>query len=303
MQAVTRAEQMRAMAVGTGSAGGFAVPLMLDPTVMNTSSGAISPLRELATVKTISTSEWRGVSAAGVTSKYDAEAAEVNDDSPTLAQPAIVPKRWDSFVPFSIEVGMDWTGMQGELAELMRDSKDTLDATKFLVGTGVSEPGGILNIGGTGGLTTTQRVQTTTTAVTAIGDIYALKNALPPRFQPNASYLAAGATIDVVYRFVAAGSTTEPALVNAERTAILGKPLREMSTMSTATTTTASRILIYADFKAAFAIVERLGVQVELVNHLFGTNRRPTGQRGLVAFGRTGSGVINANAARYLEVK
>ena len=57
---------------------------------------------------------------------------------------------------------------------LLNESKDNLDSGKWLTGTGSNEPGGILNIGGTGALTTTQRVQTNTTAVTAIGDVYLL---------------------------------------------------------------------------------------------------------------------------------
>jgi hypothetical protein len=39
----------------------------------------------VASVITIATREWKGVSSAGVTASYDAEAAEVSDDSPRLA--------------------------------------------------------------------------------------------------------------------------------------------------------------------------------------------------------------------------
>lgn len=301
VQAVNRAEEMRAMSL-TGSAGGFAVPFELDPTIINTSAGVNNPFRDIARVIEITgATEWRGVSSAGVTSNYGDEASEVNDDSPTLAQPTIAAERWTSFVPFSIEIGQDWTSLQTDLAELMRDAKDTLDATKMLTGTGTNEPGGILNIGGTGGLTTTQRVQTAAVATFAAGDVYKLKQALPPRFQANGTYVLAPATLDTVYRFVPAGSTSEAPLLNGERTAIIGRPVRELSTMTT-TTTTGSRIAIYADWRSAFAVVDRLGVSVEIIGALFGVNRRPTGQRGLLAVGRTGSGVTNANAARYLEV-
>lgn len=303
VQAVNRAEEMRvALAVGTGATGGFAVPFALDPTIINTSAGVNNPIREIArSVEITGATEWRGVSSAGVTSNYGAEGSEVNDDAPTLAQPTIKAHRWTSFVPFSIEVGQDWGSLQAELGELMRDAKDTLDATMFLTGTGADQPGGILNIGGPGGLTVTQRVQTAAIATFAVGDVYKLKQALPPRFQAGGTYVVAPAILDVVYRMVAAGSTSEAALLNAERTAIIGRSVRELSTMTT-TTTTGSRIAIYADWRSAFAVVDRLGVQVELVNHLFGVNRRPTGQRGVLAIGRTGSGVVNANAARYLEV-
>jgi HK97 family phage major capsid protein len=299
VQRVVRAEQMRAMAVGTGSAGGYAVPWQLDPTIMLTSNGAINPLREAATVKTISSSEWRGITSAGVTSNYGPEASEVADDGPTLARPSIVAERWTSFVPFSIEIGQDWAGLQVELARLMADSKDALDAEKLLSGAGhaSAEPQGLLV-----GLGIEQRVQTAAVGTLAPDDIYQLKNSLGARFQPNASYLAAGAIIDRAYRFVPAGSTTEAPLVSPTRDAILGKALRELSTMS-ASTATGNKVMVYGDLAASFVIVERLGLQVELVNHLFGANRRPTGERGLLAIGRTGSGVVNPAAARYLEIK
>jgi HK97 family phage major capsid protein len=73
--------------------------------------------------------------------------------------------------------------------------------------------------------------------------------------------------------------------------------------MDTGTTTTGQRIAIYGDMKTAFRIVDRIGMAVELVPTLFGSNRRPSGQRGLFAYWRTGSGVVAKNALRYLEVK
>lgn len=72
--------------------------------------------------------------------------------------------------------------------------------------------------------------------------------------------------------------------------------------MSSDSATTGSQIMLAGDVGAGFRIADRIGLSVELVPHLFGTNRRPTGQRGLFAYWRTGSAVINANALRFLEV-
>ncbi|MDP9266211.1 MAG: hypothetical protein M3O91_08880 [Chloroflexota bacterium] len=66
-------------------------------------------------------------------------------------------------------------------------------------------------------------------------------------------------------------------------------PVRRYSTVAS-TTTTGSKVMIAGDLKGS-TIVDRLGMQVELVPHLFGaTNRYPVGQRGLFAIYRTGSG-------------
>jgi hypothetical protein len=68
---------------------------------------------------------------------------------------------------------------------LLAEAQSNVDNTKWLASAPTSARG-ILNIGGTGGLTRTQRVKTATTAVTVLADIYTF------------------------YRFVASGSASEP---------------------------------------------------------------------------------------------
>ncbi len=52
--------------------------------------------------------------------------------------------------------------------------------------------------------------------------------------------------------------------------------------------------LLYGDFRAAFTIADRLGMTAEIVSHLFGASRRPTGERGLFAYWRSGSKTVGA---------
>jgi HK97 family phage major capsid protein len=49
-----------------------------------------------------------------------------------------------------------------------------------------------------------------------------------------------------------------------------------------------------------FVIVDRIGMDIEVVNHLMGSNQRPTGQRGIYAMWRNTSKVLDANAFRVL---
>jgi HK97 family phage major capsid protein len=70
----------------------------------------------------------------------------------------------------------------------------------------------------------------------------------------------------------------------------------------TSTMATTNKIAIYGDF-SQFLIVDRIGMTVELVPHLFGAaNRYPIGQRALYCYWRTSSDVVVQNAFRYLEV-
>jgi HK97 family phage major capsid protein len=108
VQAVNAVEIERGLVSGVGAQGGFAIPFTLDPSVILTSSGALNPIRRVARSITIATREWKGVSSAGVTASYDAEASEVSDDTPTLAQPTSRP-RWG--VPsFPSRSRSGWTG-------------------------------------------------------------------------------------------------------------------------------------------------------------------------------------------------
>jgi HK97 family phage major capsid protein len=296
---VTAVEAERVMATTTT---GVPVPYQLDPTLIYAGSGALNPFRQICRTEVVTEGTWKGVNTQDVSLAYSAEAAEATDNTPTLAQPSIVTQRCIGFIPFSIELSQDWSSIVPELTSALADGKDILDATAFLTGTGTSQPGGVLNIGGTGGLTTTQRIQTFTVATYALGDPYLLKAGLPARFINTATYVAAPGIWDTTYRFVG-GNSTEPFQMLSRGADMLGRPKVELSTMVT-TTTTGSKIMMLGDFRTGYLIADRLGMQVELIPHLVGaTNRFPTGQRGLVAIWRTGGGVTAANALRYLEVK
>jgi HK97 family phage major capsid protein len=255
-----------------------------------------NPLREVATVSTITTKTWKGVSSVGSTAVFADEATEVGDNSPVLAQPAIDAEKWQAFIPFSIELGQDYANLQQELTNVLADARDQLEADRFTFGTAGTEPEGIL----TGGTVT---VSTSTTAVYAVGDVYALQEAVAPRFQPNAVWLGANAIKNQTRRFVAAGSTSEPSLFNDDESLLLGKRWLELSTIPTTSTVSTTKILVYGDLGRGYRIVDRVGISVELIPTLFGSSHRPTGQRGLYVYGRVGAGVVNPQAFRVLKIK
>jgi HK97 family phage major capsid protein len=83
-------EQRAAIAVGTGTQGGFLVPTHLDPTLIITNSGSSNIVRSISRVVTLGQENvWHGVSTAGVTASWDAELAEVSDDTPTFSNPSV----------------------------------------------------------------------------------------------------------------------------------------------------------------------------------------------------------------------
>lgn len=297
MERTAEAMEARGLVAGVPGEGGYAVPIDLDPTIILTSDGSTNPLRQLARVTTTDLTEWQGVTSEGVTASFGAELTEATDDAPELGGPKIKPEKAHAFVPFSIEVGEDWDGIGTELSRLFADARDNLEAAKYLTGDGADEPKGLLHE-----VAEASVVETATKEKFVAGDVYTAQEALPPRFQPGARWLSSLTIANVIHRFHSP-SGEEPPLFSEDRRTLLSKPWAEVSGMSTKPAEAAADILVYGDLMAGFRIVDRIGMRVELVPHLFGENNLPKGQRGLYAYWRTGSKTIVPNAIRVLRVK
>ena len=295
------AEEQRAMSL-TGASGGFAVPVTLDPTIIPTSNGAVNPWRAISRVEQITGNTWNGVTAGAVVASRDAELEEVSDDSPTLVKPAATVTKAEAFIPFSIEVGQDWGSLEAEMARLIQDAKDVEEATAFATGAGTGvNPEGVLT-GATGTVAAGS-------AAFAVAHGYALLEALPPRFRPNGTFVANLAQYNRIRQLDTAGGANiwvqnlqqgiaNDASGNVGAT-FLGKPSYESSVMASVLTG-GSKIMVFGDFRY-YIIVDRIGMTVELVPHLFGaTNQRPIGSRGLLAYWRNTGKVLSAAAFKVL---
>jgi HK97 family phage major capsid protein len=307
-------EESRALSLGTGSAGGFAIVYTLDPTIIPTSNLNVNPWRALANVEQIAgTNEWRGVTSGAVTAHRVAEGTEAVDDSPTLAQPALVVTKVHTFIPFSVELGQDWGALQTEMARLIQDAKDVEEGTSFAKGNGTTpNPQGVV----TGALTGSgEPILTAGVAAFVVGDVYKVWEAVGARFRPKASWVGNLSIYDLIRQFATtygpnvfvqnlqigtnniAGTTGGS--IGAQ---LLGKGCWESTDMD-GVLTTGSNILVVGDFNY-YKIVDRIGMDIEVVPHLFGaTSRYPTGQRGIYAYWRNMGRMLSPNAFAILQTK
>jgi HK97 family phage major capsid protein len=288
------------------------VPITIDPTVQLSSDGATNPIRALARTVTIVGNKWRGISSAGVTIAYDAELNEVADQTPDFSAPDIEVVKAHGYVEFSIEVDEDWGALRSELAREFADAKDIVEAAKFLGGSGVNEPQGIITAL-TASTAPVVVVKTAATATFAIDDPDLVSNALPPRFDPNAVWLASKAVwakTEALYR--AAGNADPfsfavadiPQISSGQISRIFrGDPIYAASGMDTAFSTSGKNIMLLGDFERGMVIVDRIGMNVELIPLVMGADQRPKGARALYAYFRNNSSVRVANAFRLLQVK
>lgn len=292
-------EEARAMSLGTDSAGGYAVPFQLDPSVILTNNGALNPLRQIARVEQIVGKKWQGVTSAGITVSRDAEASEVSDDSPTLAQPEVKAERVAGFVPFSIEIDMDWTQFRSEVSRMLADARDREEATAFVTGTGTPPDanGVVATLSG-------NTVSTITNDTFAAGDVYKLEENLAPRWRnASASFLAHRAIYNKIRQFDTAGGAQMWERIGAGLPSqLLGYNAYETSAMAS-TVADAAKIVLFGDF-SNFLIVDRVGMTVELVPHLFATaNNLPSGSRGIYAIWRNNSKILVDAAFKLLVVQ
>jgi HK97 family phage major capsid protein len=296
-RAVQAFYEYRAMSEGTTTAGGFGIPVFIDPSIILTAQGTDNPFLTLARQVDVNTNAWKGVSSAGVTWHFNyAEGSAVSDDSPTLAQPTVNVYMARGFLPYSIELGQDYPGFADEMATLLSAGYDELLVNKFTAGAGAGslEPTGILTALSAN---TNVRVALTTAGTMGAGDPYKTWQALPQRFRRKASWLMSVATNNQI-RQLGTANVYHAFTVNLPqdwadtlfRRAVYESPY--MSDFTTSTSSTAG-IAVVGDF-SNYVVARRGGMSVELIPMLFDvTNNRPTGQRGWFAYARVGGGSAN----------
>jgi HK97 family phage major capsid protein len=292
------AQAMRAALTLTNANGGYMVPFLLDPTIILTNNGSSNPWRQVATVKPVDVNVWHGVSSAGVTAEWIAEATEVADATPTFAQPTITAFKADAYIQGSYEVLAD-SGFAGDLALLLADAKDRLEEAAFATGTGSGQPNGVV----TSLVAASKTVAAATNDTFAVADVYSLIQAVPPRHRSKAVWLANLAILNKIRQFDTAGGSSLWAQLAADRPPVLmGRPVYESSTMNGVITALASNYVLVAADMSQYTIVDRVGMTVLFEPIVKGTNRRPTGEGGWVAYWRTGGDFVNPNAGRVLNV-
>jgi HK97 family phage major capsid protein len=128
-----------------------------------------------------------------------------------------------------------------------------------------------------------------------------LQSKLPPRFQPDSSWCANISILNAMRQMETTNGALKFLSLQNDPPTLLGRNVYELSNMdSTIDAGQENYILLLGDFDE-FVIVDRFPASIELIMNLFGTNRRPTGQRGAFLWARTGSDSVVDGAFRLLN--
>ena len=290
----------RAMSL-TDTAGGYLVPFQLDPTIILTSDGSKSDIRRAARTVVATGDIWHGVSAGEVSWRWAAEGSEAGDNSPTFGQPTVPVHKADGFVPISIEALQDEANVTAEVGRLLAAGKDTLEAAAFATGSGSGQPTGLV----TALAGTSSEVEPTTAETFAAADIYKMEESLPAKYRSMASWVANKRIYNLVRQFdTQGGAQMWERIGNSQPNELLGYPALEAEDMDGTfddTATADNYLMVFGDL-SNYVIADRIGMTVEFLPHLVGTNRRPTGQRGWYAWYRVGADSVNDAGMRLLNV-
>lgn len=292
----------------TTTAGGFGVPAFVDPSIIITSGAADAPILRVCRIEQVTNNLWKGISSAGMSWSYDTESAEVSDDTATLAQPTVTVHMARGYIPYSIEVSMDYSQFASEMGRLLNQGYSDLIATKTMTGTGTGEPWGIFTA-----IDQTAGSEVTPTTDGAFGgiDVFKTWNALPERYRSRATWVMSVHVESAVRQFAAAAGSSS-AYFTVDLTAegvsrINGRPVMTTDYAPTFSsgvvpgTTGAANILIVGDF-SNYLMASRAGMSIEAVPHVFATGaNRPSGERALFAWARNGFDSVNDRAFILLQ--
>jgi HK97 family phage major capsid protein/HK97 family phage prohead protease len=292
------AYQRASATVGTPSTGGALVPVAFDPSLIFMTPQVQSGLRQIATQKVTTRNVYQTPTATTGAWSYDAESAEVSDDNGAWNNPTITMRTARGFIPFTFELEQDADNLSGDLAEILVRGRDNLERDKFVLGaTASGEPNGWLTAMRAA---TTKIVQTATQDVLALADVSNLLGQLPDSFADMATWFGNRRTFLTIKALdTSTNAWQDPA--NGIPPGLYGLPVAFGGSMPATLTAAANNdILGVGDF-SQFYIVDRVGFQIEYVQHRFGANGRPTGERGWLAWCRHGCDVMNTDAFRLLR--
>jgi HK97 family phage major capsid protein len=276
-------------AESSGATGAYALPLQLDDTIILTNAGVAAPHRRLARTVVGTSNTWNGITSAGVTAVWAAEAAAVSDATPSISQLVITAFKEAAWLTASLEIIGDTT-LDQQVPALIADARARLEGTAFATGTGSAQPYGLI----------TRGASDATTGALSAAQIYGLLQNLAPRFRvydgARPAWMANVAIVNAARQIPAfTGAVNSIVDDTGDQPRMLGLPFYESSAM-TALNTVGAKNLLLGDL-SQYVVVDRLPTVMIFEPLIFNATPLPTGQQGWFFYARVGADITTAGAA------
>lgn len=291
------AAAVRASMSLTSANGGYALPFLLDPTLIHTGTATKNPIRQIARVESGTQDTWHGVTVSNVTTAWTGEGSAFTDGSPTTGGVTVDAAKLTAYVTGSFEIFQD-SNLLAQLPMLIGESIDYAESAAFISGSGSGAPKGVITaVSGTAGSLVTVTTRGSFTSA-SIADTIALVNALAVRYEDTATWVLNKAIYRTIeQQMVGTGAVKAIEMTNGKE--LFDLPVRRSSTMLSATTS-GNHIAVLGDF-SQYIVYDRLGVNVEFIQNVVDGDGLPVGKRGLVAYKRVGGDVSDVDAFRLLK--
>ncbi|PZU57953.1 MAG: phage major capsid protein [Brevundimonas sp.] len=294
--------------LSTGAtSGGYVVPYETERAIERRLM-AVSPMREIATVRTVAAGVFRKpVSTAGVASGWVAETAARPETDPATLALLEFPSADLYASPAATQALLDdaLVDLDEWLAGEVEDAFAAQETQAFVTGDGTNKPKGFLSYaavadadqawgqigyvasGAAGGFAATNPTDR------LIDLIYAPK----AQYRPNGRFVMNRRTVSTVRKFKDADGNYiwQPAARLGENASLLGYPITEIETMPDVAANSLS--IAFGDFQRGYLIVDRAGVRV--LRDPFTATAKP-----YVLFyttKRVGGGVQNFDAIKVMK--
>ena len=276
---------LRASMSLTSGNGGYALPTLLDPSLIHTGAVTKNPIRRISRVVNGTQDKWNGVTVGAVTTAWKAEGSAFTDGSPTTGAVQVDAAMLTAYVTGTYEIFQD-SNLFGQLPGLIGEAMDYAEGVAFVSGSGSDAPKGIVTaISATVASTVTVTTRGAFTAASA-ADTLALYNSLATRYEDSSTWLMNKASYLTIQQQVFGTEGTKLIdLRNAN--SLIDLPVVRASSLPSATTS-GNILAVLGDFNQ-FVIYDRLGMNVEVIQNVVDGDGLPVGKRGLVAYKRVGS--------------
>lgn len=274
-KAKTMGREQRAAAVvtSTGSAGGFALPEQIEQAIARLSVD-ISPIRSLATVRTVGTSDYKelfdvnGASFEWVgegDTRADGNSPELAEVAPTFGMASAKPRASEESMDdlfFNVE---DW------LTSSASEALAAGEGAAFILGNGVKKPTGIL--AGPTPVTTADAARAFGTlqyiasgqaaAMPVSADVFLdMVYAVRARYRNNAQWLTSKLILAAMRKYKDAQGQYlwSPAVLAGQPSTFLGYGITEAEDMPVLAANAFP--LAFGDFKEGYLIADRVGLRI-----------------------------------------
>ncbi len=269
-----KALEAKALTSAGGADGSYAVPTMID-TDIETQVRALSPIRQIARVKTVDTSDYkrlvsRGNAASGWVGETD---ARTETATPNLEEVAIVPGELYANAA-ATQRALDDMQFDAEawLTEEVAEEFAAQEGAAFIAGDGVNKPSGFLagttsvDADGARAFGTIQHLATGVDGGWPASDasdvLIDLVHSLNPRYRAGAKFVMNAATLADIRKFKDADGNFlwRPGLMDGQADTLLGYPVVEAADMPDIGSNSLS--VAFGNFERGYTIVERMGTRV-----------------------------------------